>query len=317
MLVTLEGMTMVEREPQSLNAQPPMLVTLEGITTSDRELQPENVQSPMLVTLVGKTILDRELQHENCMHGGEYGFDKRLFSAVVNNELNTVTFYYESFDGEEGFPGNLKFFSSYQLTDENKIIISHVGFSDKDTVLNITNHSYFNLDGHDRGTIENHKLKIYADCFLELSKDCCPNGKILDVNSTPMDFRRAKRIGEHIESKDEQLLISEGYDHNWNITNWDGTEKKMAELESSDGVVRLMVSSDLPGLQMYSGNYLDGSEAGKGGTKYGRRNGVCLEAQFYPAAPEFSNFPSAELKKGDVYSHRIIFAFAFPVSSGL
>ena len=250
--------------------------------------------------------------HENCMHGGKTGFDKKLFAASIDNDSNTVSFTCVSPDGEEGFPGNLKIGVSYHLTEENEIVISYKAVSDKDTVLSITNDSYFNLDGHQNGTIEKHRLKINASSFLELGEDCCPNGKIRGVEGTPLDFRRRTRIGARINEEERQLKISEGYDHNWNIDGWNGRMRKAAELESSDGCVNLSVLTDLPGMQMYSGNYLDGSEEGKEGIWYKKRNGVCLEAQFYPAAPNFPHFPSPLLRRGEEYKHTIVYAFKMP-----
>lgn len=246
--------------------------------------------------------------HGNCMHGGKKGFDKKLFSTVIDSEKNKVIFHYVSKDGEEGFPGTLDFSSSYQLTDENRIVISYKGICDQDTVLNITNHTYFNLDGHNSGSVEKHRLKIYSDEFLELGEDCCPDGKIRSVCGTSMDFREWTLVGENIDSEYDQLLVSEGYDHNWNISG-NGEHRTMAELESSGRDLKMVVSSDLPGLQVYTGNYLNGSEIGKEGCGYRKRGGMCLEAQFYPAAPNFRAFPSAELKENEEYSHTISYQF--------
>lgn len=247
--------------------------------------------------------------HGNTLHGGRYGFDKHCFSARLDKANNQVTFFASIKDGEEGFPGNLKVEASYRLTDENEIIMVHTARSDKDTVLNMTNHSYYNLDGHDGGSIEDHRLKIYGSRFLELLEDCCPNGNILDVSGTPMDFLKMTRIGERIGAPYPQLKISEGYDHNWNIEGTGGKVRKIAELESSSGDVRMEVFSDLPGLQFYSGNYLNGGEAGKGGCRYGFRGGLCLEPQHYPAAPNYEQFPSAVLKRNETYRHTIKLKF--------
>ena len=248
--------------------------------------------------------------HTNTMHGGKAGFDKRLFTAVLKEQENKIEFRYFSKDGEEGFPGNLTVVSSYQLTDDNEIIMEHIAQSDQDTILNMTNHSYYNLDGQDSGSIENHKLTIYADEFLEVAEDCCPDGVILPVQGTPMDFRCAKKIGADIGAQDRQLEICEGYDHNWNIREYGKGLRKCAELESSSGDLRMEMFSDLPGLQMYSGNYLDGSEQGKQGVAYSFRGAVCLEPQFYPAAPCYPQFPSPLLPKGEVYKHAIKLAFS-------
>lgn len=243
--------------------------------------------------------------HENTLHGGKCGFDKHCFTVSFDEAANKVSFYTLVKDGEEGFPGNLEIESSYRLTDDDEIIMEHTACGDKDTVLNMTNHSYYNLDGHDSGSIENHKLKIYSDQFLELGEDCCPNGNVRMAVGTPMDFGTLTRIGQRIEQPYEQLNISEGYDHNWNIAGADKKLRKVAVLESSSGDVRVEMSSDLPGLQFYSGNYLNGSETGKQGYCYGFRGGLCLEPQYYPAAPNYRQFPSAVLKKNQTYQHTI------------
>ena len=249
--------------------------------------------------------------HTNTLHGGQKGFDKRLFEATVYAEENKVAFRYVSPHGEEGFPGNLAVVSTYQLTEENKIIMEHIAKTDCDTVLNMTNHAYYNLNGHTSGSIENHRLTIPADLFLGLGPDCCPNGKILPVAHTPMDFRSPRPVGKAIGVQDDQLAISEGYDHNWNINHFDGSLRQCAELENDNGSVRMQMLSDLPGLQMYSGNYLNGSEPGKGGFCYNYRGALCLEPQFYPAAPNYPAFPSALLRKGETYRHTIIAQFFY------
>ncbi|BDF32285.1 aldose 1-epimerase [Lachnospiraceae bacterium] len=249
--------------------------------------------------------------HENTLHGGKRGFDKHLFAAGLDEDNNKVTFHALIEDGEEGFPGNLEVESSYELTDNDEVIMIHRALSDKDTVLNMTNHSYYNLDGHDSGSIENHRLKIYSSQFLELSEDCCPNGNVLDVSGTPMDFLTMTRIGERIGQPYKQLDISEGYDHNWNIGGPAGTVRKVAELESSSNDVRMELYSDLPGLQFYSGNYLNGGETGKGGCRYGFRGGLCLEPQYYPAAPNYRQFPPAVLRRNETYEHTIRLKFSY------
>lgn len=247
--------------------------------------------------------------HENTLHGGRRGFDKHCFTAGLEEDDNKVTFRARIEDKEEGFPGNLEVEASYELTEKDEVIMVHRAHSDKDTVLNMTNHSYYNLDGHDSGSIENHRLKIYSSQFLELSEDCCPNGNVLDVSGTPMDFLTMTRIGERIRRPYRQLHISEGYDHNWTIAGPAGAMKKVAELESSAGDVRMELYSDLPGLQFYSGNYLNGGETGKGGCRYGLRGGLCLEPQYYPAAPNYRQFPSAVLRQDEAYEHTIRLKF--------
>jgi len=262
-------------------------------------------------TLGGQTYSLYVNDHSNTLHGGQKGFDKRLFEATAHESENKVVFRYDSPDGEEGFPGNLAVLSSYELTNDNEIIMRHVAKTDADTVLNMTNHAYYNLNGHASGTIEGHHLMIPADSFLQLGDDCCPDGHILPVAGTPMDFRSPRPIGQEINAAYGQLLISEGYDHNWNIRP-DGADMRLcAELENDSGSIRMRMQSDLPGVQMYSGNYLSGAEPGKDGFPYAHRGALCLEPQFYPAAPSFPAFPSPVLNKGETYDHTIRVRFFY------
>lgn len=249
--------------------------------------------------------------HGNTLHGGEKGFDKRLFSPALSEENNEVVFTYFSPDMEEGFPGNLRVSSGYTLTEDNRVIIRFQGKSDRDTMLNMTNHCYYNLDGHDSGSIEGHRLRICAEKYLKVGEDCAPDGEILPVAGSPMDFRTAHALGKRIEDEDRQLAICRGYDHNWNIDRYGEGIRLCAELTGESGLRSLRVHSDLPGLQMYSGNYLDGSEAGKGGVRYGFREALCLEPQFYPNASYYKQFPSPFLKAGELFDHTIILEFAY------
>ena len=260
-------------------------------------------------TLNGNTYNLYVNDHTNTLHGGKQGFDKRLFTAVLKEEENKIEFHYFSKNGEEGFPGNLRVIFSYQLMQNDEILMEHIAQSDEDTILNMTNHSYYNLDGQGSGSIENHTLTIHAEDFLEVAEDCCPDGKILSVQGTPMDFTTPQKIGARIDQAYRQLEICEGYDHNWNIRGYGTGLRKCAELESASGDLRMVLYADHPGLQMYSGNYLDGSELGKRGVAYSFRGAVCLEPQFYPAAPCYAQFPSPILRKGEQYYHQIKLAF--------
>lgn len=249
--------------------------------------------------------------HGNTLHGGEKGFDKRLFSHVLSEENNEVVFTYFSPDMEEGFPGNLQVSSGYTLTEDNKVIIRFQGKSDQDTILNMTNHCYYNLDGHDSGTVAGHRLRICAENYLKVGEDCAPDGGILPVAGSPMDFRTAHAIGDHMEDDDRQLAICQGYDHNWNIDHYGEGIRLCAELSGGSGRRSLKVYSDLPGLQMYSGNYLDGSETGKEKVRYNFREALCLEPQFYPNASYYKQFPSPFLKAGETFRHCIVLEFIY------
>ncbi len=250
--------------------------------------------------------------HGNTLHGGKDGFDKKVFDCEIFPDENKISFYYTSPDLEGGFPAELKVTSSFRLTDDNEIIITHKATSSKDTILNMTNHNYYNLNGHENSSILDHTLTINADEFLELAPDCAPNGGILPVEQTPMDFREGKLIGECVESDYSQLKISEGYDHNWNISGYEkGKTSLNAIAKSGDERVELAVKSDLPGLQMYSGNYLNGAEVGKNNIRYNLRQGFCLEPQYYPCSTSYKHFPSVALDKNDEYHHTIKLCFTF------
>ena len=245
--------------------------------------------------------------HNNTLHGGEIGFNKRLFSSNVLDSGNSVEFRYLSPDGEEGFPGNLNVCVTYTLTSDDELVIKHTAVSDKDTVLNMTNHSYFNLDGHASTSVLDHYLRIRSNQFTEVANDCSPNGIFLPVDETPMDFRVYHKVGERIDYDFEQLKLCGGYDHNWVIDGWDNTLRPICDLKSEKSGISLEVFSDLPGLQVYSGNYLNGSEAGKSGIRYDHRSALCLEPQYYPNSLNHSNFPSPILYKGEVYNHTIVY----------
>jgi len=262
-------------------------------------------------TLGGITYTLHINDHGNSLHGGKLGFDKRLFTGSANDSENSVVFSYLSPDGEEGYPGNLNVHVAYTLTPENEIIIKHIAESDADTVLNMTHHSYFNLDGHASGSILNHFLRIFSQQYTEVAEDCSPNGMISTVDGTPLDFQTLRKIGDRIGEDFKQLRICEGYDHNWVIDGWGDGIKPVCELNSESSGIGLRTFSDLPGLQMYSGNYLNGSEAGKDGVKYAHRSALCLEPQYYPNSLMHPSFPSPILLKGETYEHTIIYQF-FP-----
>ncbi len=248
----------------------------------------------------------------NTLHGGKDGFDKKIFDFELVPAENTINFYYKSPDLEGGFPANLDVVSSFCLTDNNEIIIKHIAKCDKDTVLNMTNHNYYNLNATPEQNILDHTLKINANNYLKLAKDCAPCGDILPVKDTPMDFTHPKLIGERINHNFEQLQISQGYDHNWNICNFEkGKMNEVAVALSGDKNVELAIQSDLPGLQMYSGNYLNGAEKGKNNTYYNLHQGFCLEPQYYPCSTSYSHFPSALLKANEEYNHTIKLCFKF------
>lgn len=214
-------------------------------------------------------------------------------------------------NGEEGYPGTLCTEVRYRLDDENRFCVEYQAVCDTDTVLNLTNHSYFNLNGHDAGTLEQQKVQIFADFYTENSNECLPTGVIAAVEGTPMDFREPHEIMERIDADFVQLKNGSGYDHNW-IPN--GYQKDMvrkcAEAVGEETGIRMAVYSDQPGVQFYSGNFLDSIVKGKNGAVYGRRSGFCFETQGFPNATAYGHFPSAVLRQGEWFRSQTIFAFS-------
>lgn len=243
----------------------------------------------------------------NHLHGGQYGFDKKNWLADVEDDV--LCLRYTSPNGEEGYPGTLCTEVRYRLDEENRLIIEYQAVCDADTVLNLTNHSYFNLNGHDSGTLAGQEVQIFADFYTENDAACLPTGVIASVEGTPMDFRQPHAILERIDNDFIQLKNGHGYDHNW-IPN--GYEKdhvrKCAQAYAKESNIRLTVYSDQPGIQFYSGNFLDGMVKGKDGAQYVRRSGFCFETQGFPNAPAYGHFPSAVLRQGEWFRSRTIFA---------
>ncbi len=238
----------------------------------------------------------------NHLHGGKFGFSSKVWNAEEIQD--GIKFSYFSKDGEEGYPGNLKVSASY-IVQNKSLLISYEAESDGDTLCNLTNHSYFNL-GSD---ILNNKIKINADYFTENDEFSVPTGKILPVEDTPMDFRRFKQIGDDIDSDYYQIKLAKGFDNNWVVKNYDGTIRNVAEVIDETSGIKLTVSSDYPGIQFYSGNYLDGSSCGKNQIPVKNRSAFCLECQYFPDAINHKNFVQPILKKGEKYYKNIIYKF--------
>lgn len=237
----------------------------------------------------------------------EAGFHKVLWDFKIVND-NAVEFYYKSFDGEQGFPGNLDICVTYSLSESNGLIISYRGVSDKKTLINLTNHTYFNLSGHGSGDILNTKVTINADYYTPIKEGIIPTGEIVSVKGTPMDFTMPKLIGEEIENDCEQLKLSQGYDHNFVLNNQDIGIRKIAEAFSESEGITMEVYSDQPGLQFYTGNTMK-ETAGKGGAVYKKRGGFCVEPQFYPNSINIKNFKSPVFDKGEEYKTTTIYQF--------
>jgi len=259
----------------------------------------------------GKFTLDDQVYQlalnngPNSLHGGPQGFHNQVWDRRINFE-NKVDFIYTSEDGEEGFPGKLSVHSSYELTEDNELIMRYQATTDKKTVINLTNHAFFNLNGENAGSILNHRLTIPSTAFLATNEFQIPT-QITPVENTPFDFRQSKTIGESIHDDNEQLHFSKGYDHNF-IVSASKTTACATAIGDLSGI-RLDVYSDYPGIQFYSGNFLNGSDLGKQCLPYNQFNAFCLEGQFYPDSPNRPDFPSSELAPGETFEATITYKF--------
>lgn len=247
--------------------------------------------------------------YPNSLHGGVKGFDKVIWQAQPGTSAagQTLELSYISHDGEEGYPGNLTVKAVYTLTDDNAIRLDYTATTDKDTVVNLTQHSYFNLAGH--GDILSHVVYLNADAFTPVDSTLITTGELKPVEGTPFDFRTPTAIGARIGQDDEQLKFGKGYDHNWVVNHPAGELGLDARVTDLDSGRVMEVWSTEPGLQFYSGNFLDGTITGKDGHVYQFRNGFAMEPQHYPDSPNHDNFPSVVLHPGDTYHNTIIYKF--------
>ncbi len=262
--------------------------------------------------LDGATYTLAKNDGDNTLHGGLKGFDKVLWTArdASANGVPAVQLTYLSKDGEEGFPGNLNVTVTYTLTPDNALHIDYAATTDKDTVLNITNHSYFNLAGQGSGLILGHVLTLNASRFTPVDAGLIPTGELRPVDGTPLDFRKPTPIGERIDSTDPQIVLGKGYDHNFVIDrSAPGVALAARVLDPASGRV-MEVSTDQPGVQFYTGNFLDGSVTGKDGKSYPRRSALCLETQHFPDSPNQPSFPPVVLHPGDHFQSTTVFHFS-------
>jgi aldose 1-epimerase len=249
----------------------------------------------------------------NSLHGGKKGFFKAYWNAepVESKEGPSLKLSLVSPDGDEGYPGRVNATVTYTLTNNDELKIDYTGTTDKPTIYNPTHHSYFNLSGNFNNTILDEELSINADSFTPVDSTLIPTGEIRPVENTPMDFRKPTPIGLHINDDNQQLKYGRGYDFNWVLNNYKpGVVRKVASVYDSTSGRFMEVLTDQPGLQFYSGNFLNGTVTGKGGVVYNHRTALCLEAQHYPDSPNEPNFPTTTLSPGQVYKQTTIYKFS-------
>lgn len=259
------------------------------------------------VTVNGQTYELTKNEGDNTLHSGEPWYHKVMYAAQINED-NSVSFMRTSPDMEQGYPGNLDIKVTYKVTDDNELYIIYDAVSDKDTVISFTNHSYFNLDGENAGSIENHTVKLNASCYTPTGSDQIPTGEIVPVAGTPLDFTIPKKVGADINADFEPLKVGKGYDHNFVIDKDLGVFGKAAECVGESGL-KMEVYTDLPGVQFYSGNNIGVVENAKGGRTYLARHGLCFETQYFPNSCNIDTFPSTALMAGKPFHSETMYKF--------
>ncbi|MBE7175534.1 MAG: galactose mutarotase [Mucilaginibacter polytrichastri] len=260
-------------------------------------------------TLEGKPYQITLNNNGNMLHGGTHGFNSKVWDAKQIDE-HTLQLNYVSKDGEEGFPGTLNVKVVYTLTDDNELKIDYEATTDKTTVLNLTNHAYFNLNGEGSGPVLDHQLTLNADKFTPVDKTLIPTGKLEPVAGTPFDFRQAKAIGKDIDADNEQLKNGLGYDHNFVLIRKGNGLEPAATVTGDKSGITMEVLTQEPGVQFYTGNFLKGEDTGKSGKPYEYRNAFCLETQHFPDSPNQPNFPTTTLKPGQTYKTTTVYKFS-------
>jgi aldose 1-epimerase len=259
--------------------------------------------------LDGETYTLAKNNSGHHLHGGDVGFDKRLWTVTSSNP-NRLEMKLVSPDGDEGYPGELTVRVTYTLDEDNRLTVDYYATTDKPTVVNLTQHSYFNLAGHSAGSAMDHELLINAERYTEVDSELIPTGQLPYVVGTPLDFRQPVAVGARIDEKYPQLVNGGGYDHNWVLTEKaaSGSEPAAKVRDPKTGRT-LVIYTEEPGIQFYAGNFLDGSIVGKEGAVYNYRNTVVLETQHFPDSPNQPDFPSTRLDPGEVYKTRTVFEF--------
>ncbi len=261
-------------------------------------------------TLDGETYTLTANDGPNHIHGGDQGFDRVVWLAQAHTASNgpVLRLYYVSEDGEEGYPGNLEVMVTYTLTNDNELRTDFHATTDAPTICNLTHHSYFNLAGE--GDILDHVVMMPADHFTPVDEELIPTGEIQSVDGTPFDFREPTPIGARIDDDDEQLEQGGGYDHNWVYDKETGELTLLARVTEPESGRVMEVLSTKPGMQLYTGNFLDGSLTGKDGWVYEERHAFCMEPHYFPDSPNQPDFPSAVLRPGETYEHTIVYRFS-------
>jgi aldose 1-epimerase len=261
-------------------------------------------------TLGGTTYTLAANNGPNALHGGIKGFDKVLWNAELAASGASLILTYVSQDGEEGYPGTLSTKVAYTLSDDNALRIDYEATTDKPTVVNLTNHSYFNLKDAGAGTILDHEIMIAASRYTPVDATLIPSGEIAPLEGTPFDFRTATAIGARIDADDEQIKFGLGYDHNFVLDRAGDGLVLAAKVHEPTTGRELEVHTTEPGVQFYTGNFLDGSVVGKGGVAYQKRTAFCLETQHFPDSPNHPNFPSTLLEPGQTYRSTTVYKFS-------
>ena len=256
--------------------------------------------------LNGKTYELEKNDGANNLHGGTPGYHQVMYQASTTD--NSVTFSRVSPDMEQGYPGNLDISLTYTLTDDDELKLDYVTKSDQDTLCNLTNHSYFNLKGHKGGEITDHIVTIKANGFTGTSDDLIPDGSIVDVTDTPMDFRKPRRVADDIDSDYAPIVLAGGYDHNFVLDKPEGSFEKVAEVTEETSGRTMEVYTDLPGMQLYSGNFIE-KENGKERQIYTKRTGICFETQYFPNSINVPEFTPCVLKAGDTFRSTTVYKF--------
>lgn len=261
-------------------------------------------------TIEGKTYTLDANDGAQCLHGGFHAYHKRMWRYEVREDECAIAFSLHSPDGDQGFPGALDVIVTYSLDETNALHIRYFAISNDATPINMTNHTYFNLNGHDRGNIETQEVKIRAGFFTEINDEVYPNGNILSVKGTPFDFTAGHEIGRDIQAENLQLERAGGYDHNFVLDAYTGEIREVGRAYAPETGIEMTITTDQPGMQFYTANFIADGTKGKGGAVYHKRGGYCFETQGYPDAVHYTHFPDVVYQAGEPYDTETIYQFS-------